>query len=107
MRICRWDPIFGTLQVNFRHARFNVSAIGIWESPAHDDEQIEWARETADAIEPCSLAGGGYLNYMQHDEPLERVRAVFGDEKFARLRALKTTFDPENVFRLNQNIPPL
>ena len=92
--------------VNFRQAPFNVSALGVWESAEHDDEQIAWARETADAIAPHSLTGGGYLNYMGHDEPLERVRAAFGDEKFDRLRALKTAFDPDNIFRLNQNIPP-
>jgi FAD/FMN-containing dehydrogenase len=44
---------------------------------------------------------------MQADEPLERVRAAFGEEAFARLRALKTQYDPENVLKRNQNIPPL
>jgi FAD/FMN-containing dehydrogenase len=44
---------------------------------------------------------------MQADEPLERVRASFGDDAFARLRALKTRLDPSNVLRRNQNIPPL
>ena len=43
---------------------------------------------------------------MGSDEPLERVQAAFGAEKFARLREIKQKFDPDNVFRQNQNIPP-
>ena len=62
--------------------------------------------ETAGAIEPWSI-GGGYVNYMQADEPVERLRAAFGEEAFERLRALKSRYDPENVLHRNQNIPPL
>ena len=71
-----------------------------------DDEQIEWARATAAAIEPWSFSGGGYVNYMQADEPIERVRATFGADAFERLQALKRRYDPDNVLRRNQNIPP-
>ena len=92
--------------VGFREAAFNVSALAIWQDAALDDAQIAWARETAAAVAPSSLAGGGYLNYMQHDEPVERVRAAFGSERFERLQAVKRTYDPENVLRFNQNIPP-
>jgi FAD/FMN-containing dehydrogenase len=95
----------GAAALRFRHAAFNVSAMAKWEDLAFDDEHIAWARETASAIEPWSL-GGGYANYMQADEPLERVRATFGDDAFERLRALKRQYDPTNVLRRNQNIPP-
>ena len=71
-----------------------------------DEQQIAWARETAAAMEPWAVSGG-YANYMQADEPLERVRASFGAEAFDRLRALKSRYDPDNVLRRNQNIPPL
>ena len=92
--------------LGFRRAAFNVSAMATWAEPAYDEQHIAWARETAAAIEPWSLAGGGYVNYMQADEPIERVRAAFGPERFERLQALKSRMDPGNVLRRNQNIPP-
>ena len=91
--------------LGWRHAAFNISATATWRDAALDDEHIAWARETAAAIEPWSL-GGGYMNYMQADEPIERVRAAFGDESFARLQALKRRYDPTNVLHRNQNVPP-
>jgi FAD/FMN-containing dehydrogenase len=94
-----------TAALGFRQAAFNLSVMATWVDPQLDDESIAWARETASAIEPWSF-GGGYVNYMQADEPIERVRAGFGDEAFERLRALKRRFDPDNLLRRNQNIPP-
>jgi FAD/FMN-containing dehydrogenase len=96
-------PTFGAL--GWRNAAFNVSAMAVWQDAELDDRNIEWARETVRVIEPWSL-GGGYANYMQADETIERVRAAFGDPEFERLRALKERFDPGNVLRRNQNIPP-
>ena len=89
----------------YRGAAFNVSAMAVWSDPAEDEAHIAWARETTAAVEPLSL-GAGYANYMQADETPDRVRAAFGDG-FERLRALKTRYDPANVLRRNQNIPPL
>jgi FAD/FMN-containing dehydrogenase len=97
------DP--GSAALGYRDAAFNVSVMANWTDPAHDEEGIAWARETAAAIEPWSVSGG-YANYMQADEPLERVRAAFGDDSFDRLRALKARYDPDNILRRNQNIPP-
>jgi len=93
--------------VGFRHAAFNVSVMASWEDPALDTEHIDWARETTVALEPWSFIGGGYVNYMQADEPIERVRAAFGAESFDRLQKLKRQYDPHNVLHRNQNIPPL
>jgi len=93
--------------VGFRHAAFNVSALAVWRDPALDAEQIDWARETTAAIQPWSFSGGGYVNYMQADEPIERVRATFGAETFDRLQKLKHQYDPHNILHRNQNIPPL
>ncbi len=92
--------------VGYRDAAFNVSVMADWLDPALDEESIAWARETAAAVEPWSVSGG-YANYMQADEPLERVRAAFGPDNFTRLQALKSRFDPDNVLRRNQNIPPV
>jgi hypothetical protein len=89
-----------------RHAAFNLSGISAWESPAEDEEQVAWARTFAEGVTPYSTRGGGYVNYMTRDEPLERVEAAFGAEKFGRLRELKRRYDPGNLFRQNQNIPP-
>ena len=92
----------------FRGAAFNISAMATWQNAALDEDHIAWARETASALEPWAFAGGGgYVNYMQADEPIERVRAAFGDDAFERLQALKKRYDPNNVLRRNQNIPPL
>jgi FAD/FMN-containing dehydrogenase len=91
--------------VGFRGAAFNVSAMATWLEPEMDDVRIEWARSTAAAIEPWAVSGG-YFNYMQADEPIERVRAAFGLESFERLQTLKHRYDPDNVLRRNQNIPP-
>jgi FAD/FMN-containing dehydrogenase len=98
------DPADAAL--GYRDAAFNISAMAKWVDPALDDEHIAWARETAGAIEPWSVSGG-YANYMQADEPLDRVRAAFGPDSFDRLRALKSRYDPGNVLHRNQNIPPL
>jgi FAD/FMN-containing dehydrogenase len=97
------DP--STAALGYRDAAFNISVMASWTDPAHDDEGIAWARETAAAIEPWSVSGG-YANYMQADEPLERVGAAFGRDSFARLQLLKSRYDPDNVLRRNQNIPP-
>jgi len=97
-------PEHGAL--GFRHAAFNVSAMAVWTDAADDADHIAWARETAAAIEPWSVRGGGYVNYMQADEPIERVRAAFGADSFDRLQALKRRYDPDNLLRRNQNVPP-
>jgi FAD/FMN-containing dehydrogenase len=93
--------------LGFRNAAFNVSVMATWQDAGLDESHIQWARDTAAAIEPWSFTGGGYVNYMQADEPIERVRAAFGNEAFGRLQALKARYDPSNILRRNQNIPPL
>jgi len=89
-----------------REARWNVSAIGVWEDLAQDAEQIAWVRGAVDALGPASLSGAGYGNYAPVDETDERVRASFGPERYARLARVKRLYDPDNVFRFNHNIEP-
>jgi FAD/FMN-containing dehydrogenase len=80
--------------------------MAVWTDPANDAEETAWVRGYAAALEPHSTTGAGYLNYMAADEPIERVRAVYGSDKFERLRQIKRRYDPGNVFRFNHNIPP-
>jgi FAD/FMN-containing dehydrogenase len=89
-----------------RAAAWNVSALAIWESPEEDEVAIGWSRRVNEIVAPLSLTGGGYVNYSPVDESSERVRAAYGDERWARLLAVKRRYDPDNVFRFNHNIAP-
>jgi FAD/FMN-containing dehydrogenase len=89
-----------------RGATWNASAIGMWESPADDGAGISWVRTLVDPLEPVSYSGAGYVNYSPPDETEDRVRAVFGAERWERLVAVKQRYDPDNLFRFNHNIPP-
>ncbi|MDP9492072.1 MAG: FAD-binding oxidoreductase [Actinomycetota bacterium] len=86
-----------------REAGFWMAAEIQWDDPALDDRSREWARETVAAVEPFSMPGR-YVNDVA--ETQEDGRAIYGDEKYERLVALKRAWDPDNVFRLNQNIRP-
>jgi FAD/FMN-containing dehydrogenase len=88
-----------------RGARWNASALGIWEDPADDKANIAWVRRTADGLKGSSYTGAGYGNYAQADEPAERVKAAFGDERWDRLRAVKRRYDPDNLFRFQPQHP--
>jgi len=87
----------------FRHARFNVSAMAIWADPALDQAQVTWAQAARDRLRPLST--GGYLNYAT-DDTADTVEGAYGAQTFARLRAAKRTWDPDNLFRHNHNVPP-
>jgi FAD/FMN-containing dehydrogenase len=76
--------------------------ITMWEDPADDERLIGWAREFAEAMRPFET-GGVYLNFMTD---ADRVRDAFGEGKYKRLVALKDRYDPENLFRHNQNVEP-
>jgi hypothetical protein len=76
----------------------------VWEDPADTERNIEWARTFRRDIAQYA-SGGVYLNFIG-EEGEDRIRAAFGDEKYARLAAVKAEWDPGNVFRGNQNIRP-
>ena len=89
-----------------RQALFNIHLLNMWPpDPTTDAEQIAWARNFGKQMKPYARQGA-YLNYLG-DEGLGRVREAFGAEKFGRLQALKDRYDPTNLFRHNQNIPPM
>jgi FAD/FMN-containing dehydrogenase len=88
-----------------RDAPFLVTAEANWSDPAQNDAAIGWARELWDAMDRFST-GGVYLNFPGLGEEQEVLaRAGYG-VNYDRLVALKTKYDPENLFRMNINIPP-
>jgi FAD/FMN-containing dehydrogenase len=93
------DSAFGE-----RHGRFLHNAVSMWEGPAETEANVAWARSFHAALEPYST-GGVYVNFLS-EEGSERVQAAYGPEKFARLAKVKAEYDPDNLFRFNQNIPP-
>ena len=87
-----------------RDAAYMVHPIACWQDPAESARHIDWVRRFSEAMGPFTT-GGVYLNF-EPEEGEERVRAGYGAEKYAKLVALKDRWDPENFFRINQNIKP-
>jgi FAD/FMN-containing dehydrogenase len=87
-----------------RDAAYDLVIAAIWTDDAEQPAHVDWARSFWEAMEPHATESV-YVNYLS-DEGEERVRAAYGREHYARLAELKRTYDPTNVFRNNQNIPP-
>ena len=87
-----------------RQARFNMSALAIWEDPADPERHIRWVRDYANSIAPYS--SGDYVNYLADDASSDDIASAYGRQRFERLVALKNRYDPSNTFRFNSNIPP-
>jgi FAD/FMN-containing dehydrogenase len=88
---------------NGRTAGFSFNINGNSKTSAGFDAEREWARAYWSALAPHHT--GVYINFLM-DEGEERVRQAYGAAKYDRLKALKRRYDPDNVFRLNQNISP-
>jgi FAD/FMN-containing dehydrogenase len=80
---------------------FNLTSMT--EGPEGFEEERQWTRDFWSALAPHQM--GVYVNFLM-EEGEERVREAYGAEKYDRLKALKRKYDPENLFRLNQNVPP-
>jgi FAD/FMN-containing dehydrogenase len=87
-----------------RQAPFNIHYLSMWPDPADTDANIAHTRKLAAAMKPWTT-GAVYLNFIG-DEGRERVESAFGEATLTRLRAIKAQWDPDNVFRHNQNIAP-
>ena len=85
-----------------RDATFMAHPIACWQDPADDERHLAWVNDVTDAMEPFAT-GGVYLNFMADED---RVEAGYGAGKYQRLVELKRKYDPDNVFRFNQNIAP-
>jgi UDP-N-acetylenolpyruvoylglucosamine reductase len=86
-----------------RQPGYNLALIGEWLDPAATDANVAWVRETFAALEPY-MAPQAYVNYLGADDA-SRIRNAYGPN-YDRLVELKRRYDPENRFRLNQNIDP-
>jgi FAD/FMN-containing dehydrogenase len=88
---------------SYRDARWNAVFAGVDPDPANVDVIRKWSIDYSEALDPYS-AGGAYVNMMM-DEGQERVRASYRDN-YDRLARIKATYDPDNLFHVNQNIEP-
>jgi FAD/FMN-containing dehydrogenase len=88
-----------------RDAPYLVTAEATWEDPAQNDTNITWARDLVAAMKAFSR-GGSYLNFAGLGEDRELLlRDAYG-ANYDRLAAIKAKYDPDNLFRMNLNIPP-
>ena len=90
----------------FRHrdAKFTHIIAGIDPDPAAMPEHIDWVRAYWSALRPHSV-DGAYVNFLM-DEGESRIKTTYGDN-YPRLVATKRSWDPDNLFRVNQNIAPV
>jgi len=93
------DTAFG-----YRDATWSQVFIGCDPDPASASAVRDWTIGYHEAIVPYT-AGASYVNFMMDDEGQGRVKATYG-ENYPRLAQVKASYDPDNVFRVNQNILP-
>jgi FAD/FMN-containing dehydrogenase len=85
-----------------RDVKWLINIPATWEAPKDTEAEIGWVRRTYAAVQPHAT-GGAYVNFMDADE---ESTTSYG-KTLARLQSVKASYDPDNVFRLNQNIEPL
>ena len=86
-----------------RGTKFVLNVHGRWDHPADDARCIAWARDFFKASAPYASAGA-YVNFMTEEET-DRIAAAYGSS-YARLVQIKSKYDPDNIFHMNQNIKP-
>ena len=86
-----------------RKAHFVLNAHARWRDKADDGACVAWARGLFDAAAPFAM-GSAYINFMPEDES-DRVETAYG-ANYRRLAEIKRRYDPDNLFRMNQNIRP-
>ena len=88
-----------------RSVGYNFLVLCEWMEPRDSARCIAWAQETYKAMQPF-FGSSRYVNYLGNDEPDDQVAAAYGGN-YRRLQQLKAKYDPENFFRMNQNIRPM
>jgi FAD/FMN-containing dehydrogenase len=87
-----------------RAATYWLGVEAEWDDPGEDEAHKAWGRSTMDALQPFTAAGHYVNDMVESGEDV--VRGIYGPAKYERLAALKRTYDPDNVFHLNQNVKP-
>ncbi len=87
-----------------RSAAIAFTVTGGWRDRRSDDEHSDWCRATHAALSR-SASPGGYVNFLGADGPLA-LSDVFGEQKLAKLRQIKRTYDPNDVFQPPVHITP-
>jgi FAD/FMN-containing dehydrogenase len=93
----------GETAFGHRDSSYNLLITSMWTEGRDAEQNIAWTRTLAEAVSPFAT-GGVYVNYLG-SEGQDRVRSAYG-ANFDRLAAIKQKYDPQNLFRLNQNIEP-
>jgi hypothetical protein len=93
----------GDTAFSYRRSKWAAVIAGVDPDPANRSLITDWTRRYHEAVHPFG-AGGAYVNFMMDEGP-ERVRATYRDN-YPRLAAVKQRYDPDNLFRVNQNIRP-
>jgi FAD/FMN-containing dehydrogenase len=90
-----------------RSARFLLNIYGFWPDADDDAANTAWVKGFSDAMQPHAMAGQ-YVNFLGRDDSdaSQKALAAYGPSKLARLGTVKRRYDPENLFRINHNIPP-
>lgn len=86
-----------------RNSHFVMNVHARWREPGMDQRCVGWARQLFDAAKPHAV-GTAYINFMPEDEG-DRVEAAYGGN-YQRLAEIKQKYDPQNLFRMNQNVRP-
>ncbi len=87
-----------------RDALWSEVIVGVDPDPANRDRITAWAKDYWEALHPYAT-GGAYVNFMMDGESEDRIRATYGNN-YPRLARIKAKYDPNNFFRINQNIRP-
>ena len=88
-----------------RNASFNMVIAAVDPDAKNADKLKTWGRAYWKAVHPFNKDGGAYVNFMFDDEADGRLEATYGPN-YGRLKSVKKKYDPANLFRVNQNIPP-
>jgi hypothetical protein len=101
-RISRESAVF-----DHRTSAYNYLIIGQWNKEEEDDINRKWTRECWREMDSYA-SDRVYVNYLgtEADEGVNRLEEAYGPEKYKKLQSLKRKYDPNNLFRMNQNIPP-